>query len=335
MPVIEVDQLSKEFVTRRPAPQRERQRLRMPWTRRAFETVRYTALHPLSFSVVEGEAIAFIGPNGAGKSTTIKMLTGILHPTSGNARVLGFAPWRERVALSYRIGTVFGQKSQLWYNLPPADTFDLMARIYDIARSDYLERRASLVRAFGLAPHMGTPVRKLSLGERMRAEIAAALLHRPRVLFLDEPTIGLDVVVKQTIRELISELNREEGVTVFLTSHDPGDIETLCSRALVIHQGMLLFDAGIDELKRRFYHHKTVRLHLRRPAPALSMPGVEVEEADPLQWRLRVDISRQRIEAVLAAALQHCEIEDVTVENPGFEYAIAQMYKGAERSGTG
>lgn len=175
---------------------------------------RYTekaAVHRIDLTVEQGETLAFLGPNGAGKSTTIKMLTGILHPSGGQAHVLGLCPWTQRSRLAYHIGSVFGQKSQLWYHLPPIDSFELMSRIYELKRSDYFSRRDDLVRRFELEPYLHTPVRKLSLGERMRCEIAAAMLHRPKIVFLDEPTIGLDVIVKHKIRELILEMNREEG----------------------------------------------------------------------------------------------------------------------------
>ncbi|MDF2720265.1 MAG: transporter, partial [Paenibacillus sp.] len=166
-----------------------------------------TAVHGIDFEVEAGEFLAFLGPNGAGKSTTIKMLTGILHPTDGYAEVLGYCPWKERKKLAYRVGSVFGQKSQLWYHLPPTDTFELMRHIYELDEKDYKRRRAELIERFELGPYIDVPVRKLSLGERMRCEIAAALLHRPGIVFLDEPTIGLDVVVKQKIRELLREMN--------------------------------------------------------------------------------------------------------------------------------
>jgi len=187
------------------------------------------AVAGVCFRVNEGEALAFIGPNGAGKSTTIKMLTGILHPTSGRATVLGRVPWLERERLAFDIGSVFGQKSQLWLHLPPADSLGLLARIYEIPRADYLSRLERLVELFEIGPLMTTPVRKLSLGERMRCEVAAALIHSPRLVFLDEPTIGLDVIARQTIRDLIRRMNREEGVTVFLTSHDVGDASAITS----------------------------------------------------------------------------------------------------------
>jgi len=201
--VIEVQQLTKTFTTRQKQPG-----LRGS-VRALFRPVeRQTqAVKGISFGVDEGERLAFIGPNGAGKSTTIKMLVGILYPTSGQARVLGKVPWRERGRLAYQISAVFGQKSQLWYHLPPRDSFDLLARIYELDQAAYRERLSYLVELFEIGDYLQTPVRKLSLGERMRCEIAASLLHRPRILFLDEPTIGLDVVVKQRIRDLILELN--------------------------------------------------------------------------------------------------------------------------------
>jgi len=289
-----------------------------------------TAVAGIDLKVEGGETLAFLGPNGAGKSTTIKMLTGILHPTAGHARVLGMVPWKERAALAFRIGAVFGQKSQLWYHLPPADTFELLGRMYELGRSDYLRRRDELVERFELGPHMETPVRKLSLGERMRCEIAAAFLHRPELLFLDEPTIGLDVLVKRRIRELIAERNREEGTTVFLTSHDPSDIEQLCRRAVVIHHGTVIFDAPVERLKREVLTSKTVRVKLRDGArlPEKLPDGVRASETGPSAWRLSVDTSAASIEDVLAAFVGHCAIEDMTVEDPPMEEVIRAIYEG-------
>jgi ABC-2 type transport system ATP-binding protein len=292
-----------------------------------------TAVAGIDLKVEAGETLAFLGPNGAGKSTTIKMLAGILHPTDGRARVLGMVPWKERAALAFRIGAVFGQKSQLWYHLPPADTFELLSRMYELGRADYLRRRDELVERFELGSHMQTPVRKLSLGERMRCEIAAAFLHRPELLFLDEPTIGLDVVMKRRIRELIAERNREEGTTVFLTSHDPSDIEQLCRRAIVIHHGTVIFDAPVERLKREVLTCKTVRLMLRDGArlPERLPEGVRAEETGPSAWRLSVDTTAASIEDVLAVFLGHCAIEDMTVEDPPMEDVITAIYEG--RSG--
>ena len=209
---VEIRDLRKEFAL-----------VRWQGLRRRLSQV--TAVDGITLDVPAGQSVAFIGPNGAGKSTTIKILTGILHPSSGQVKVLGLTPWVERRKLAQHIGAVFGQRSQLWYHLPPADTFELIARIYSLERDAYRQTRDALVDRFALGPFMDTPVRKLSLGQRMRAEVAASLLHRPKVLFLDEPTIGLDAVARQELRDLVREWNLREGATIFLTSHDAGDIE--------------------------------------------------------------------------------------------------------------
>ncbi|GLX68186.1 ABC transporter ATP-binding protein [Paenibacillus glycanilyticus] len=285
-----------------------------------------TAVEGITFSVNQSETVAFLGPNGAGKSTTIKMLTGILHPSSGSATVLGCCPWTERSKLAYRIGSVFGQKSQLWYHLPPLDTFELMSRIYELRREDYKARRDNLIERFELGTYLHTPVRKLSLGERMRCEIAASLLHRPQALFLDEPTIGLDAVVKQRIRELIVEMNREEGTTIFLTSHDAGDIEKLCDRAIVINHGGLVFDGQVDYMKQQFLTHKTVQLVLENDPGELAAPGVSVLNQGGCRITLSVDTGITTIEAVLAALMASHRIVDMTVQDPPMEDIITRMY---------
>jgi ABC-2 type transport system ATP-binding protein len=285
-----------------------------------------TAVRDIGFTVEQGETLAFLGPNGAGKSTTIKMLTGILHPTSGSAEVLGCCPWTERKRLSYRIGSVFGQKSQLWYHLPPIDTFELMSRIYELRRSDYIERRDRLVRRFGLEPYLHTPVRKLSLGERMRCEIAAALLHRPQVVFLDEPTIGLDVVAKQSIRELIREMNREEGTTIFLTSHDAGDVEQLCERAIVINYGQVILDDKVANMKTNLLTHKTIRLLLAEESQEFTLDGVRLLERAGPSVTLSVNTERASIESVLSQIVERYRIYDVTIEDPPMEEIITHIY---------
>jgi len=285
------------------------------------------AVNDITFDVAEGERLAFIGPNGAGKSTTIKMLTGILYPTSGQAQVLGKTPWRERQRLAYEIGTVFGQKSQLWYHLPPADSFDLLSRIYELDSAVYRQRLAYLVELFEIGEHLQAPVRKLSLGERMRCEIAASLLHRPRILFLDEPTIGLDVVVKQRIRDLILELNQQEGVTVFLTSHDAGDVEVLCKRAMVINHGEVIYDGRVSTLKRDYMHTKTISLKLGEPWQGYDGPGVQVLKHKGYGVKLEVDTGITPIEEVVGRLLAQYAIADINVDNPPMESIIAQIYK--------
>jgi ABC-2 type transport system ATP-binding protein len=284
------------------------------------------AVRDVSLSVEEGETVAFIGPNGAGKSTTIKMLTGILYPTSGMATVLGIVPWRERQLLSREIGTVFGQRSQLWYDLPPRDTFDLLARIYDIPRNTCRARMSMLAEMFELDEIMSTPVRKLSLGQRMRCEIAASLLHGPRVLFLDEPTIGLDVVAKRRIRELIRTMNREEGVTVFLTSHDVSDMEELCRRVMIINHGQLILDTAVSTLKRDYLKFKIVRVRLSDPIGGFDMQGVTVLKHKRTNMKMSVDSEITSIDAVLGELMRHSRIEDITISDPPTEQAIAEIY---------
>ena len=258
MPIIEVERLAKTFRIRERSAG-------LTSSLRSFVAPQYRereAVKHISFSLEQGEILAFIGPNGAGKSTTIKMLTGILYPSDGKAHVLGLTPWQQRRKLAFRIASVFGQKSQLWYHLPPQDTFGLLARIYELDMNEYRKRRDFLVDVFDIADYMRTPARKLSLGERMRCELAAALLHRPSVIFLDEPTIGLDVIAKQRIRDLIGQLNAEEGVTVFLTSHDAGDIEQVCRRAIVINHGEIILDTPVARMKRDYLKVKTIDLLL-------------------------------------------------------------------------
>ncbi|MEK8128063.1 ATP-binding cassette domain-containing protein [Paenibacillus filicis] len=320
---ITIDNLNKTFEVKKKQPGLAGS-LRSLW-KPVYETKQ--AVSGISFSVQQGERLAFLGPNGAGKSTTIKMLTGILHPTSGHAQVLGCNPWTERSKLSFRIGSVFGQKSQLWYHLPPADTFELMRHIYELPRGDYLTRKEDLVRRFELGPYMNTPVRKLSLGERMRCEIAVSLLHRPRVIFLDEPTIGLDVVVKLRIRELIREMNREEGMTVFLTSHDAGDVEQLCERAIVVNYGRIILDDKVALMKRELLTFKTIRLVLAEENElGISIPGATVTEHDGLKATLSINTSLTSMEMVLAQLVRHVRIHDVTIEDPPMEEIITHIY---------
>ena len=323
MSVITVTDLGKTFVTKEKASGL-RGSLRALARPRTSEV---RAVRGISFTVDEGERVAFIGPNGAGKSTTIKMLVGILFPTAGQAQVLGYVPWRQRERLAYHIGAVFGQKSQLWYHLPPQDTFDLLARIYELEDRAYRQRLARLVELFELGPYLHTPVRKLSLGERMRCEIAASLLHRPRILFLDEPTIGLDVVVKARLRDLILQLNQEECITVFLTSHDVGDMETLCRRAMVINHGEVIYDDKVSTLKRSYVRSKTVSLKLGQPFEGFDMEGVRVAKHKGYGVRLEVDTDVVPIDAVMARLLARYSVVDLNVDNPPMEEIIARIYQ--------
>jgi ABC-2 type transport system ATP-binding protein len=285
------------------------------------------AVRDVSFAVQQGEILAFIGPNGAGKSTTIKMLTGILHPTSGSMDVLGLNPACDRMKLSYRIGTVFGQKSQLWFHLPPMDSFRLLGSIYDMDRDRYKKRIEMLIDMFEIGPFASQPVRKLSLGQRVRCEIAASLLHGPEVIFLDEPTIGLDVVVKQRIRELIIQLNRDEGVTIFLTSHDAGDIEQLCRRAMVIDHGTVIMDESVKKLKYDYLNKKVVAVRYTEPTELPAIDGVSVIKAAANSAKLEVDTRSSNIGAIMQVIGNAGTVADITISDPPMEEIIAEIFR--------
>ncbi|MFP4550651.1 MAG: ATP-binding cassette domain-containing protein [Spirochaetales bacterium] len=291
--------------------------------RPSFRTV--DAVRGISFSVDQGDVVAFIGPNGAGKSTTIKLMTGILHPDSGSVTVLGFDPHRQRKQLAYQIGTVFGQKSQLWFHLPPADSFNLLGSIYDLSRREVEERTAYLTDVFQIAELMDQPVRKLSLGQRIRCEIAASLLHRPRILLLDEPSIGLDVVVKQRIRDLISKINQEEGVTIFLTSHDAGDIEKICRRAMVINHGTIVWDGSVKEMKYTLLNKRVLAIKTDAPV-IIDLPGVTVLKQKPYSIKLELDPQTTSTEAVIAAVMRQAGIQDITIASTPMEEVISHIY---------
>ena len=284
------------------------------------------AVRGVSFSVNAGERVAFIGPNGAGKSTTIKMLSGILHPTSGEVALLGFSPWRARQEVARRIGAVFGQRSQLWYHLPACETFDLLAIIYDLDPAAYRRRRDELVEGFGIGDLLQQPVRNLSLGERMRCEIVASLLHKPQLLFLDEPTIGLDVDAKAKIRDLVRRAAMEDGVSVLLTSHDTGDIEQVCDRVIIIDQGRIILDESLQALRARYLNSKRIVVHSVDPAPDLNLPGVAWLEHDGIRHVLQVDTTMIPAGQVLAALLGHMACSDVTVEDPPMDDIVRRIY---------
>ena len=284
------------------------------------------AVQGLDLAVSKGESVAFIGPNGAGKSTTIKMLTGILHPSYGTAKVLGFTPWLERQNLAFHIGTVFGQKSQLWYHIPPADSFFLLGRIYELDQRDFIQRQAVLVEQFQLQEFLHVPVRKLSLGQRMRAELAAALLHQPEVLFLDEPTIGLDVVARQNMRSLIKEVN-SLGVTVFLTSHDTGDIENLCQRVIMIDNGQIVIDQSINSLKREHLAGKIIRIRLEQAIDQPPASREQVLKHKGAGLKIALDTALLSVDDLYMHLRQLAPIADITIDDPPLEDIIANMYR--------
>ncbi len=257
--------------------------------RRSVEAVR-----DISFTVEPGERVAYIGPNGAGKSTSIKILTGILHPTRGEARVLGVVPWEERRRLAGRIGTLFGQRSQLWLELTPRQSFRMLAAIYGLDRARERTRVGELAELLDAGDLFDTPVRSLSLGQRMRCELAACMVHEPEVLFLDEPTIGLDLLAKQRFRELLVRLNAERRTTIFLTSHDVADIEHVARRVIVINHGSVIYDDEVQAMRRSLLATKVVEVGLGHPAEPIAMCGVAVVEHSATAMKLVVDTAPPR-----------------------------------------
>ena len=289
------------------------------------------AVKGIDLEVDKGDIVAFIGPNGAGKSTFIKMLCGILHPSGGDVSVLGMSPVRDRRKLALRIGTVFGQKSQLWLHLPALDSFTLLAAIYELSEAQRRSRVAELSELFELGDFLKTPVRKLSLGQRIRCEVAASLLHDPELLFLDEPTIGLDVVVKQAIRELILRRNKERGTTVFLTSHDPSDIELLCRRAVVIDHGVVVLDTPVEQLRSDYLGKKLVDVSFSTPQNIPELAGVtEIAGTGGLKATLTVDTAICPIGDVMDSLSACGNVLDITISNPPMEDIIAAIFRNEE-----
>jgi ABC-2 type transport system ATP-binding protein len=271
--------------------------------------------------------LALIGPNGAGKSTTIKMLTGILYPSSGRAEVLGMVPWKQRRQLAYRISSVFGQKPQLWYHLPAIDTFNLFAKIYELEQAAFRQRRDYLTEMFELKDLLTIPVRKLSLGQRMRCEIAASLLHRPELILLDEPTIGLDVVAKQRIREIIQRFNQEEDTTVLLTSHDAGDIESLCKRVIIINHGEIIYNDRVSALKRGFLTRKIIDVRFAEAVPPdLNIDGIKILKTGRFGAKLELDTSHHSVDQVIQSLMADRPVIDINVADPPLEEIIREIY---------
>ncbi|MCG8478058.1 MAG: ATP-binding cassette domain-containing protein [Spirochaetales bacterium] len=329
-PIVRVEGLTKHFRVRTKAPGFAASvRSVVRPTYRTIEAVR-----GLDFAIQSGEVLAFIGPNGAGKSTTIKLITGILHPDSGTVAVLGLDPHKTRKALAYRIGTVFGQKSQLWFHLPAADSFYLLGAIYDMSKIETRKRIDFLTDIFELSDFADQPVRKLSLGQRIRCEMAASLIHRPRILFLDEPSIGLDVVVKQRVRDLIGRINTEEGVTIFLTSHDAGDIEKICRRAMVINHGGIVWDGTVKEMKYSLLNKRIVEVKMDGPA-RIDMPGVTELKRKEHSLKLEVDIAAASTEAVISALMRQSSIRDITISSTPMEEVISHIYEGSAHAPAG
>ncbi|TCC18786.1 ABC transporter ATP-binding protein [Kribbella speibonae] len=335
MAVIEAAELVKEFS--RPAVLEGR----LPRLRGLFSTKRdiTRAVNGVNFEVEPGELVGYLGPNGAGKSTTIKMLTGILTPTSGVCRVAGLEPSRDRARNARNIGVVFGQRTQLWYDLPLRDSFEVLSDLYNLDRTTYRKRVGLFTELLDLSDFLDTPVRSLSLGQRMRGDLVAAMLHEPSILFLDEPTVGLDVVAKARLTEFIAETNRSDGTTVVLTTHDMEDVERLCQRIIVIDSGTVLYDGDLSRLKERFMPYRFLVLTLaersiRRVADIPSATEVETSAVGtvlPYPDRsvvLRFDPREVTTPELIARASQVYQVDELSIVDPRLTDVISQLYDG-------
>jgi ABC-2 type transport system ATP-binding protein len=285
------------------------------------------AVEGVSFRVDAGELVGYIGPNGAGKSTTIKMLAGMLVPTSGELIVNGRVPWQERQVHVARIGAVFGQRSTLWWDLPVIETFELLQHIYRIPSSRFRRNLQDFSDLLELGPFLDSPVRSLSLGQRMRADLAAALLHDPDLLFLDEPTIGLDVVAKERIRAFISQQNRQRGVTVLLTTHDISDVEKLCERVIIIDRGRLLYDGSLSLLKEEFGGKRELQVEFAQPYPDVSLEGAELASHQGERAVYRFERGAASASDLISRLSSHYRIKDLSVVEPDIEDTIRRIYE--------
>lgn len=285
------------------------------------------ALKDISFSIEPGEIVGYIGPNGAGKSTTIKIMSGILVPDSGECTIMGHIPWKDRVNYVKKIGVVFGQRSQLWWDVPVQDSFELLKDIYSIPQNEYMETLNLLTETLDLHEILSTPVRQLSLGQRMRCEIAASLLHNPQILFLDEPTIGLDAVSKIAVRNFIKTINKERKVTVILTTHDMFDIEALADRVLLIGKGSLLYDGSLQDLRKRFGSHKTITVDYQPTNHFLSIPGTTILNRTEERAIISVDTTHISVSEVIMKLSHSLDLLDVSVSAEPIEDIIVQLYK--------
>lgn len=323
MAIIEVEHLHKEFKVAK----REKGFL---GALKSIVNRKYTikeAVKDISFTIEKGEMVGYIGPNGAGKSTTIKMLTGILVPSSGKVLVNGIIPYKDRQQNAKHIGVVFGQRTQLWWDLPTIESFELLKEIYQVSNKRYKQNMETFSEILGLDEFLNTPVRQLSLGQRMRADIAASLLHDPEILFLDEPTIGLDVVAKEKMRTFIQEINRERNITVILTTHDMEDIEKLCKRMILIDHGQKVYDGEIETVKNRFGKMRTLIVDVEQNGKSLNLRGGEViREEGNRKW---IRFNRDEISAsqLIAQITSTHNITDLTVEEPEIESIISRIYQ--------
>jgi viologen exporter family transport system ATP-binding protein len=297
---------------------------------------RYRSVHALDgvgFSIEPGELVGYIGPNGAGKSTTVKILSGILVPDAGRCEVLGLTPWKRRRENARRIGVVFGQRTQLWWDLPVVESFDLLREIYRVPRDEHDRARDELIEQLDLSSFLNTPVRQLSLGQRMRCDLAASLLHAPPLLYLDEPTIGLDAVSKLAVRDFVKRLNRERGVTVILTTHDMDDIEALCSRVIFINEGRIISDGTLEDLRRTVTTERRLIVDLENEREEVSDPDARVVRREGHRVHLSFDPEKVSAADLIARVTARHAVRDLFVENPPIEEIIARIYGDHRRSG--
>lgn len=332
MSIIEVENVTKEFRT----PRRQTGFLGSVRTLFTRDYIVKHAVADISFRVEEGELLGYLGPNGAGKSTTIKLLTGILVPTAGQVTVAGQVPWRQREQNALNIGVVFGQRSQLWWDLPLVESFRLIAKMYRVEHATYQRNMERFTALLGLDAFMQTPVRQLSLGQRMRGDLAAAMLYEPRILYLDEPTIGLDVLAQERIRRFIQEINRERRTTILLTTHDLSDVERLCRRILMIDHGKVLYDGPVETLKRRYAPYRVLVVHLAPDEPALvdARPvvaaGTEFIRREGAKVWLQFDPLHVALPALIADITARYALTDLSIVEPDLEQVIRQMYEARE-----
>ncbi len=325
MAVIEVKDLSKSFKVK--LKEKGLKGSLKSIVKPKYKTIK--AVRNVSFSVEKGEMIAFIGPNGAGKSTTIKMMTSILYPDKGSIKVMGLDPSRDRKKLSYEIGTVFGQKEQLWTHLTPYDNFKFFGAIYDIPDAVVEKKIEELIELFELDSFINTPVRNLSLGQRIRCEIVASLIHEPKVLFLDEPTIGLDPVVKENIRSLIKRMNKEYKTTIFLTSHDVGDIEKLCKRVIIINNGTVVMDDTMENLKYNYLNKKIVEAKMKEMVNLDDEDGITILKDKGYNLKIEVDTTKKSVSDAIKL-LNPDNIIDINISNVPLEDIISDIYKSRD-----
>ncbi len=290
------------------------------------ETVERVAVEGVSMSLEAGELVGYIGPNGAGKSTTIKMLTGILVPTAGEIRVAGLVPHLERKKNARNIGVVFGQRSQLYWDLPLVESFELLRAIYAVPRERYRANLAAFTDLLEMGDFMTTPVRQLSLGQRMRGDFAAAMLHDPRIVYLDEPTIGLDVLAKEAIREFIARVNAERGTTFILTTHDLADVERLCKRIVLIDEGRVIYDGGVEGIKEQYGTHRTLVVSLEDVPDTVAVDDADFESRAANTVRLRFDRKAISADQLIRRVTERYRVTDVSIEEPELESIIRRIY---------